>query len=202
MKICSLGFILPVSSLYKFSYHLFWRFFSSNLWLNVYHYRIYHYLDFQMYFNYSSLLDFLKRDFVIFDHLFITIGFITEFILRCIFISLLIHFLNFLWWNILWSLITCLSLSDLSLFGFSNVLIILHCWFIYHFLWRKILWSLIICLSLSDLSLFGFSNVFQLFFIAEFFKRDFVIFDHLFITIGFITEFILRCIYNDFLLTL
>ena len=60
-----------------------------DLWSLVYHYRIYHYLDSQMYFNYSSLLIHLlvslKKGFVIFDQLFITIGFITEFILRCIY---------------------------------------------------------------------------------------------------------------------
>jgi len=60
-------------------------------------YLIYHYLDSQMYFNYSSSLIHLsfslKKDFVIFDHLFITLGFITIWILRCIliFISLLIY---------------------------------------------------------------------------------------------------------------
>ena len=129
MKICLLGFILPVSSLCKFSYHLFWRF--------------------------SSL----------FDQMIFTIGFITNLILKCIFFSLItLHcwfIYHFLWRKILWSLITCLSLSDLSLIGFSDVfLFAFPYWFIFQFIWRKILWSLITYLSLSDLSLDLSSDVF------------------------------------------
>ena len=103
------------------------------------HYRISHWFYFQMY---------LKRDFsVIFDHLFITIGFFTEFVFR--------------------------SISKyFSSLDFKRDLRSL----VYHH--RFCHW----------------------FYSQMYLKKDFfsVIFDHLFITIGFFTEFIFRSIFKCF----
>ena len=97
--------------------------------------------------------------------IFFTIGYITEFFLRCICRKI-----------IFWSLITCSSLSDMSLSLFSDVFEV------------RFSWSLINCSSLSDSS----PNLFLDVFLVRFY---FLIFDHLFITIGYVTEFILRCIW-------
>ena len=142
--------------------------FFCDLWSPVHHYRLFHWIYFQMYFNYSSLLNF--------------------------------------WREILWSLITSLLLSDFSLIWFSDVSLFLY-WFIFSISFEGIscdLWSLAyhyrIYHYLDSQMYFNYSSL--LIHLLVSLKKGFVIFDQLFITIGFITEFILRCIYNDFLLTL
>ena len=156
------------------------------------------------FFNYSSKVDFLI---VFLEESFYDLwsnGFhyqiyhyVNSQMYFCIFFNFVLM-LSFFLKESLWSLIKRFSLSDLSLFRFSDVfLITLQCWFFYHFFLKEIFWSLIRWFSLSELSLCKFSDVYH---INPLLKKDFMIFGYSVFTTVFIIRFIFRCFYRVLLI--